>query len=223
MLLMRPAATILEVRSQRTIEASFLQTLDQILSLIGQYGYLVIFFGVMLESVGVPLPGETILIAAGFLVHKGILDPGDAIASGILGTIVGNQIGYWVGLKGGRPFVLRWGRYVGITTERLVRVERFFAHHGGKAVFLARFVPGLRAFGALVAGISLMHWRVFFFYNVLAGAVWATASILVGYLFSGSLDLVGEWMGSVTVLLVVLLVLTLVFYLAYRWVANHRA
>jgi hypothetical protein len=100
MLLMRPAATILEVRSQRTIEASFLQTLDQILSLIGQYGYLVVFFGVMLESVGVPLPGETILIAAGFLVHQGILDPGDAIASGILGTIVGNQIGYWVGLKG---------------------------------------------------------------------------------------------------------------------------
>lgn len=85
---------------QRCIEASVLQTTDQILSLIGQYGYLIIFFGVMLESVGVPLPGETILITAGYLVHQGTLDPGDAIASGILGTIVGNQIGYWVGREG---------------------------------------------------------------------------------------------------------------------------
>jgi membrane protein DedA with SNARE-associated domain len=222
MLLMRPAATILEVRSQRTIEASFLQTLDQILSLIGQYGYLIIFFGVMLESVGVPLPGETILITAGYLVHQGTLDPGDAIASGVLGTIVGNQIGYWVGREGGRPFVLRWGRYVGITAERLVRVERFFARHGGKAIFLARFVPGLRAFGALVAGISRMPWWTFLFYNVLAGVVWATASILVGYLFSGSLNLLEDWMGLATVLLVLMLVLSLVFYLAYRWVTNHR-
>jgi membrane protein DedA with SNARE-associated domain len=75
----------------------------------------------------------------------------------------------------------------------------------------------------LVAGTSRMHWRTFLFYNVLAGAVWATASVSVGYLFSGSLDLLEEWMGSVTVLLVLLVVLTLVSYLAYRWVANNRA
>ncbi len=208
---------------QQTIEASFVQTMDQILSLIGQYGYLVVFFGVMLESVGVPLPGETILIAAGFLIHQGTLDLGETIVFGVLGTIVGNQLGYWAGRQGGRPFVLRWGHYVRVPHERLVRVERFFARHGGKAVFLARFVPGLRAFGALAAGISRMHWWTFLFYNVLAGVVWATASILVGYLFSGSLNLLEEWMGSVTVLLVLLIVITLLLYLAYRWVANHRA
>ena len=200
-----------------------MQTMDQILSLIGQYGYLVVFFGVMVESVGIPFPGETILIAAGFLVHQGTLDLSETLAFGVLGTIVGNQIGYWAGREGGRPFVLRWGRYVGVTHEHLLRVEGVFARNGGKAVFLARFVPGLRAFGALVAGISRMHWKTFLFYNVLAGAVWAAASILVGYLFSGSLDLLEEWMGSVTVLLVLLLVLTLVSYLAYCWVTNHRA
>jgi membrane protein DedA with SNARE-associated domain len=196
--------------------------MDQILSLTSQYGYLVVFFGVMLESVGVPLPGETILIAAGFLVHQGALDPSQTLVFGILGTVVGNQLGYWVGREGGRPFVLHRGRYVGITPERLIRVEAFFARHGGKAVFLARFVPGLRAFGALVAGISRMNWRVFFFYNFLAGVVWATSSVLVGYLFSGSLNLLEEWIGSATVILVLLLILVLLFYLAYRWVANHR-
>jgi membrane-associated protein len=118
---------------------------------------------------------------------------------------------------------LWWDRYLGLTYERLVRVEALFARQGGKAVFLAHFMLGIRAFGALVAGISRMHWRTFLFYNVLAGALWATASILIGYLFSGSLDLLEEWIGSVTVLLVVLIVLTLLFYLACRWIANHRA
>jgi membrane protein DedA with SNARE-associated domain len=218
---MRPAVTILQEKPPTNHEAS-LQVIDQILLFIGQYGYLVIFFGVMLESVGIPLPGESILIAAGFLVHQGTLDLSETIAFGILGSIVGNQIGYWVGRQGGRPFILHWGHYVGITTERLVRVEGFFARHGGKAVFLSRFVPGFRAFGALVAGIGRMYWRTFLFYNVLAGVVWAPTSVVIGYLFSGSLDLIEQWMGLATVLLVLLLVLTLVFYLACRRVAGNK-
>ena len=200
-----------------------MQTVDQILSLIAQYGYLVVFFGVLLESSGVPLPGETILIAAGAMAQQGHLDLGDTIIFGILGAVVGDQIGYWVGREGGRPFVLRWGRYVFITSERLARAERFFAHHGGKAVFLARFVAGLRIFGALVAGISRMHWRTFFFYNALGGAVWATAAVMVGYLLGGSLDLVEQWAGRAIILLLGLVVVAVAFYFAYRWVAGHRA
>src|ERR671929_2142540 len=156
--------------------------MDRILRLIEHYGYLVVFFGVMLESTGVPLPGETILLASGFLAQRGHLDVGDVIVFGILGAVVGDQIGYWIGREGGRPFVLKWGRYVRITPERLERAERFFERHGGKAVFLARFFAGLRVFGALVAGISRMRWGIFLVYNVLGGAVWATAVVLVGYL-----------------------------------------
>src|ERR671938_447021 len=195
--------------------------MDRILSLISHYGYLVVLFGVMLESTGIPLPGETILLAAGLLVQRGHLDLGDAIIFGILGAVVGDQIGYWVGREGGRPFVLRWGRYVLITPERLERAERFFARHGGKAVFLARFVAGLRVFGALVAGISHMHWRTFFFYNALGGATWATAAVLVGYLVGGSIDLVEQWVGRASILLAILLALAIVLYLAYRWVSTH--
>jgi len=132
--------------------------LGELLHLIGRYGYLMVFFGVMLESVGVPLPGETILIAAGALVHRGVLDFGDTLFLGIFGAVVGDQIGYWIGRFGGRPFVLRWGRYAFITPERLGHAEAFFARHGGSAVFLARFIMGLRVFGALVAGTSRMPW-----------------------------------------------------------------
>ena len=79
----------------------------RILLLIEQYGYLVVFFGVMLESVGIPIPGETILIVAGLLVQQGTLDPAETIVLGISATISGNEIGYWAGREGGRPFVLR--------------------------------------------------------------------------------------------------------------------
>src|SRR5215212_2841477 len=195
--------------------------MDRILSLIEQYGYLVILFGVMLESTGVPLPGETILLAAGVLVQRGRLDLGDVIVFGILGAVVGDQIGYWVGRGGGRPFVLRWGRYVFITPKRLGRAEAFFERHGGKAVFLARFFSGLRVFGALVAGISRMRWGTFILYNALGGAVWAAAVVLVGYFLGSSLGLVQRWLGRATLVLFALLALVVAFYLAYRWAASH--
>ncbi|CAN5592556.1 hypothetical protein BH24ACT22_BH24ACT22_22140 [soil metagenome] len=199
-----------------------MQAIDGLLSLLEQYGYLVVFFGVMLESAGIPLPGETVLIAAGILAQRSGLDLGDVLVFGVLGAVVGDQIGYWAGRKGGRPFVLRWGRYFFITPGRLRGAEEFFERHGGKAVFMARFVAGLRVFGALVAGISHMRWRTFFLYNALGGTIWATAVVLVGYLLGGSLGLVEQWMGRATLLLVAGLVLILVFYLAYRWVVGNQ-
>jgi membrane protein DedA with SNARE-associated domain/membrane-associated phospholipid phosphatase len=196
--------------------------MDRILSLIEHYGYLVILLGVMLESTGVPLPGETILIASGVLVQRGHLDLGYVIVFGILGAVVGDQIGYWVGREGGRPFVLRWGRYVFITPERLARAEAFFARHGGKAVFLARFFSGLRVFGALVAGISRMRWGTFILYNALGGAVWATAVVLVGYFLGSSIGLVERWLGRATLVLGAVLAVVVAFYLAYRWASHNR-
>src|SRR5215203_1269985 len=197
--------------------------MDRILSLIEYYGYLVILFGVMLESTGVPLPGETILLASGILVQRGSLDLGDVIFFGILGAVVGDQIGYWIGREGGRPFILRWGRYVFITPERLARSEAFFQRHGGKAVFLARFFSGLRVFGALVAGMSRMRWGTFLLYNALGGAVWATAVILLGYFLGSSMGLVERWLGRATLVLASVLAVVVAFYLAYRWAANNRA
>ncbi len=195
--------------------------MGSILNLISQYGYLIILFGVMAESMGVPLPGETILISSGIVVQRGGLDLRYAIAFGILGAVVGDQIGYLAGRFGGRSFVLRWGRYLFITTERLERAEKFFARHGGKAVFLARFFSGLRIFGALVAGISRMRWRTFFFYNALGGAVWATGAVLVGYFLGSSLGVVERWTGRASILLLALALMALVFYLMYRWAVRH--
>jgi membrane protein DedA with SNARE-associated domain len=191
--------------------------LGDLLHLIGRYGYLAVFFGVSLEGAGVPLPGETVLIAAGALVHRGVLDLGDTLFFGILGAVVGGQIGYWVGRFGGRPFVLRWGRYALITPERLGHAEAFFARHGGSAVFLARFVVGLRVFGTLVAGTSRMPWGKFAFYNVLGGTVWASVIVSLGYFLWASISLVEHWIGRASLLLLAVLALALLMRWAYRW------
>lgn len=178
-------------------------TADQITLLLEQYGWLIVFFGVMLGSAGIPIPGQIILLASGVLAYQGYLDLPSALVFGILGAVVGEQIGYWVGHKRGRSVVQRWGRYILVTPERLARAERLFRDHGGKTVLFARFIPGLRVFSALLAGISRMNRKTFVFYNVLGGILWPTIMVvligyfligyfLLGYLLGGSTELSSE-------------------------------
>src|ERR671910_1877616 len=191
--------------------------MESVYPLIEHYGYLIVLFGVMLGTSGIPFPSAAILLAAGVLVQQGHLDLRDAIAFGILGAIIGNQIGYWIGHKAGRPFVLKWGRYVKLTPERLERVEGLFTRHGGKAVFAARFFSLSRVLEALVAGTSRMHWGTFLLYSVLGGAVWATAVVLAGYFFGQSWETTQHWSGRSPLLLVLLLLVAPSVYFAYRW------
>jgi membrane protein DedA with SNARE-associated domain len=197
--------------------------LDKFYPLIEHYGYLLVFFGVMLGTSGIPFPSAAILLAAGVLVQQGHLHLGDAIVFGILGAVIGNQIGYLVGHKAGRAFVLKWGRYVRLTPERLEQVEGLFARHGGKAVFAARFFSISRLLEALVAGMSRMRWGTFVFYSALGGAVWVTAVVLVGYFFGQSWRSAQHWSGRVPLLLVLLLGVGLGLYLAYRWTTSRMS
>jgi membrane protein DedA with SNARE-associated domain len=196
--------------------------MEKFYPLIEHYGYLIVFLGVMLGTTGIPFPSAAILLAAGVLVQQGNLGLREAIVFGILGAIIGNQIGYWVGHKGGRPFVLKWGRYVKLTPERLEQVERLFVRHGGKAVFAARFFSVSRVLGALAAGISRMRWGTFLLYSALGGTVWATAVVLVGYFFGQSWSSAQHWSGRAPLLLALLLGVALVFYFTYRWAVSHR-
>jgi membrane protein DedA with SNARE-associated domain len=197
--------------------------MDKFYPLIEHYGYLIVFFGVMLGTSGIPFPSAAILLAAGVLVQQGNLDLRYAIVVGILGAIIGNQIGYWVGHRAGRSFVLKWGRYVKLTPERLEQVERLFARHGGKAVFAARFFSVSRVLEALVAGTSRMRFGTFLLYSVLGGVVWATAVVLVGYFFGQSWGSAQHWSGRVPLLLVLLLGVALGSYVGYRWTISRQS
>jgi membrane protein DedA with SNARE-associated domain len=196
--------------------------MDQYYPLIETYGYLIVFFGVVLGTMGVPFPSAAILLASGVLVQQGHLGLRGAIVFGILGAIVGNQIGYWVGFGAGRSFILKWGRHVKLTPERLEWVEALFARHGGKAVFAGRFFSVSRVLEALVAGTSRMRWGTFFFYSVLGGAVWATAVVLVGYFFGQSWGAARDWSERSPLLLILLILMAPGVYLTYRWATSHR-
>jgi len=172
---------------------------------VAQYGLAILFVMVALESGGVPVPGETALIAAGVLAERGKFSIAAVIAVAAAGAIVGDNVGYWIGRTGGRRVFRRFRRL-----ERLLEPsERFFDRHGGKAVFLARFVTGLRVTGAWMAGISRMHWLRFLFWNALGGISWATAFGLVSYYFGrAASDAISRFgaIGAGAVVVVVVLV-----------------
>jgi len=146
-----------------------------------QMALLLLFAIVSLESFGLPLPGETALIACGVLASQGSLSIVAVIAVAASAAIVGDNLGYWVARKGGRPLLERYRITRRYAERYLPRAERFFAKHGGKAVFFSRFVAVLRVTAAWVAGISHMRWLRFLVWNAAGGICWAILVGLVSY------------------------------------------
>ena len=146
-----------------------------------QWAMLLLFVLLTLESFGLPVPGETALIACSVLASQGSLSIVLVIVVGVAAAIIGDNLGYWAARKGGRPLLERHRLTRRYAERYLPRGERFFARHGGKAVFFGRFVAVLRVTAAWIAGISHMHWWRFFFWNAFGGIVWATGVSLISY------------------------------------------
>jgi membrane protein DedA with SNARE-associated domain len=146
------------------------------------HGLPLLFAVVMLESFGIPLPGETALIAFGILASQGHYSIYWVIALAALAAIVGDNLGYWViGRWGGRTLFERWGPLRRYADKTLPPTERLMARHGGKVVFFGRFITVLRYTAAWVAGLAKMAWWRFLFWNALGGICWAVAVGLVAY------------------------------------------
>jgi membrane protein DedA with SNARE-associated domain len=148
---------------------------------VEHYGLVFVFGIVCLESAGLWLPGETALIAAGVYASKGHLSIGGVLAVAALGAIIGDNIGYWLGREGGRRLLYHYAFLTRFADRVMPPAERFFARHGGKAVFLARFFGGVRVTGAWMAGISRMNWWRFLGWNAAGGIVWALGVGLIAY------------------------------------------
>jgi len=146
-----------------------------------QWAMLLMFALLTLESFGLPVPGETALIACSVLASQGTLSIVAVAIVGVLAAIVGDNLGYWAARKGGRRLLTRHRLTRPYAEKYLPRGERFFAKHGGKAVFLGRFVAVLRVTAAWVAGISHMRWWRFLAWNAAGGIVWATAVSVIAY------------------------------------------
>ena len=150
-------------------------------SLVQDYGLVLLFVLIAMESAGVPLPGETALIAAGVLAARGDMDIVEVIVVAAAAAIIGDNVGYWIGRLGGRRLLERWEPLERHASRVLPWSERFFKRHGPKTIFLSRFFAVLRVTAAWLAGISRMHWWQFFFWNAAGGICWAVLVGLVSY------------------------------------------
>jgi len=149
-----------------------------------QHGYLTVGLALLLENAGVPVPGETILLFASFLAQKEHhLHLGWIIVVAIVACTVGDNIGYLIGLRGGRLLLERWKHFFHVSQEHIERGERLFARFGPVTVFFARFVFGMRVIAGPLAGVLRMPWKSFVIYNALGAATWVAAITTVGYLF----------------------------------------
>ena len=153
------------------------------------YGYLVVFLLVMIESIGIPVPGETALIGAALYAgstHK--LEIGWVIAAAAAGAIIGDNIGFSIGRYGGAKVLLRHGHRIGLHEGRLKIGIWLFRRHGGKVVFWGRFVSVLRTYAAFLAGTNQMAWPRFLFFNAAGGIIWATTFGIAYYVFGSALE-----------------------------------
>jgi membrane protein DedA with SNARE-associated domain len=191
---------------------------DTAQQLIAHYGYAAIFRVVKLESAGIPMPGETILISAAALAGtKHALEIQWVIAAAAGGAIVGDNIGFWAGREFGEPLLEKWGHLVGLDARKRLLGRYLFARYGGSIVFFGRFVALLRAFAAVLAGANnLAPWR-FFVFNALGGIVWATVFGLGGYLLGASIHRVAGPLGWAMLILALAALLVL-----WRYFKHHE-
>jgi len=198
--------------------------LETITGLLGRWGYWIVFFGVMVENAGVPFPGETILLAAGFFASRGHLSA--AIVAGVAaaGAMLGDNLGYWIGRRLGRSVLIKYGKYVWLTEKRFSEMERFFERHGAKTVAVARFITGFRVFTALFAGASHMAWSRFLPFNAIGAIVWAAVITLIGYFFGHSWSLMERSVkGGGLILAAAVVIGWIVFRVTRKWLgAGHE-
>jgi membrane protein DedA with SNARE-associated domain len=147
---------------------------------LNHYGLWAVLLFVLIEDFGIPVPGETVLIAASVYAGAGRLNVVEVAAVGFIAAVIGDNVGFAIGHFGGRALALRWGRYALLTEERLDRAEGFFERHGAWIVTIARFIEGLRQLNGIAAGLADMRWRRFLAFNALGAALWVGTWVSAG-------------------------------------------
>jgi len=189
---------------------------------IAQYGYGALFGVLFAESFGLPLPGETFLVAASFLAAQGQLSIWLVGLTAWSAAVFGDNVGYAIGRFGGRKLATRYGGRAGLSAARLNQAERFFAHYGPEVVIIARFFPLLRQLNGIVAGSAAMGWQRFVFYNALGGLLWVGAWSTSVYYFGQQIAVWLPRVHTAELWLAGMLALMLLAAAAY-WVISKRS
>jgi membrane protein DedA with SNARE-associated domain/membrane-associated phospholipid phosphatase len=203
--------------------------LEDISNTLGAWTYLLVGFFAFAETgafVGLVVPGETVMLLGGAVAGQGAIDVYLLIAIAWFAAWLGDTTSFFLGRRLGREFVMRHGPRFGISHERFEKVEDYFSRHGGKTIFIGRFISLVRAFAPFIAGSSGMRYRAFVPYSILGTGLWAGAHILIGYFFSRSVETGAKYAGKGAFLLATLIVVvggTIFVYRRFRVAENRRA
>ena len=192
-----------------------LHWLHSLLPHLPHYGYVLVFIVVFLNNIGVPLPGETILFGAGFILGKTEDSLWEPVVAGTAASFLGGICAFWLGRRLGQGS-LKKIHWLHLTPKRVRWPERFFKRHDAKAVFIARFIAVFPPIAVnLLAGMAKMRWRIFLFYNLTGSAAYAASYILIGYFFGKKWKLLEAWLGPTALYLIltglVIVVLAVIF------------
>ena len=190
---------------------------------LNHYGLWAVLLFVLIEDFGIPVPGETILIAASVYAGAGRINVVAVALVGFIAAVTGDNIGFAIGHFGGRALALRWGRYIFLTEERLDKAAGFFDRHGAWIITVARFVEGLRQANGIVAGISGMHWRRFLVFNALGAALWVGTWVSVGYLAGSHIDSIYSYITRYSYYALIVAGLVVVALIARHLLRRRRA
>lgn len=173
-------------------------SLETIQEFAHQYGYWTVFLGVLLENIGIPVPGETIVIIGGFLAGSHELNYWFVLGSAIVGAILGSSGGYWIGFYGGWPLLLRLGQLFRVQEAQLLAIKTRFKNNAARAVLLGRFIAFLRILAGPMAGIAGMPFGQFLLYNSIGAVLWASVMVTLSF-FVGQivpLEQLITWLGQ---------------------------
>lgn len=191
-----------------------------IVETVGSLGYAGIFIMMFLESSFFPFPSEVVMIPAGYLAYKGEMNIYLVVLFGILGSLAGALFNYYFAIKLGRAFLMRYGKYILISEETILKMEDFFKKHGHISTFSGRLIPVVRQYISLPAGLAKMNIFVFSIYTSLGAGIWVIILTLLGYFLGGNESLIKEYLH--TIIIVILILLAILGFWYYKKVKNKK-
>ena len=180
---------------------------------VGRLGYAGVILLMALESSFVPFPSEVVVPPAGYLASLGEMNIFLVILSGIVGSILGSLLNYWIASRFGRDFLLKYSKYFFINTEKFARFEVFFNTHGEITTFVGRLIPVIRQYISFPAGLVRMNLKKFIFYTGLGAAIWCTVLAYVGYFVGNNIDIIKENIDYIMYFIFPALILLVIIYM----------
>lgn len=190
-----------------------------IVNVVAKFGYIGIVAMMFLESSFFPFPSEVVIPPAGYLASQGRMNLLLVITCGILGSILGALFNYWLAIRLGRPLILKYGRYVGLTEKAYNKVEYYFKEHGEISTFVGRLIPGLRQYISFPAGLARMNLFHFTLFTALGAGIWVVILALIGYFVGNNQELIKQYSHQSLIYIAGALVVIL---LSYMWWYKRR-